>query len=440
MLRVTPQLLQALDPGDDRTRIMFEHLGVPSEVLDTTGVPVVIRPSSRADHRRLAAVIVDLAARLQPIVSGVWIDAAEPEAIVGDLAARLPVDVAHDAAPHDAIEVAVGVDITTADITVDASAWGFLLGSVADVSPARVPVGRLAGAAVATGEAFKLAFMRLHPNATFSARLIPSSGPFSLWDHSATLAGPDLEHVELDALVVGAGGVGAGEIICFGDFGNMLSGTIRLVDGDIIEMHSLNRVIYATIDGAASSRLKVEDAVSYLRSRLPHVRVDGQPVHYETFKNSIGSRAVRRFPLVVTGVDSDDVRWEVQRDLPRVLVDGATGADANCTIQRVAFLDGACVGCARPPRPARPADDRECDASPAPHAPSVSFVSFFAGVGAAAEAVKSSAGASSEESFFEHVFVYGPNPEMASLLAKHPRCVVDCTDDEVVGDYKSKWL
>jgi molybdopterin/thiamine biosynthesis adenylyltransferase len=439
MLRVTPKLLQALNPGDDRTRLMFENLGITADMLDTSGVPIVIRPSHRTDHRRLAAVAVDLTARLQPLVSGIWIDAAEPEEVVGDLAGRLPVDVTDDAAPHEAIEIAVGLDIATADITADAAAWGFLLGSVADLAPARVPVGRLAGAAVVSGEAFKLAFARLQPNAAFTARLEPAQGPFSLWDYTASLVGPDFDRLALDVILVGAGGVGAGEIVCFGDFGTTLTGDIRLVDGDIIEMHNLNRVVYATVDGAQLRRLKVDDAAAYLRSRLPYVRVDTEPTDYSTFKGSVGSRAARRFPLVITGLDSDEARCEVQRDLPRVLIDGATGADANCTIQRVAFLDGPCVGCARPPRSARPAEDLECDAPPAPHAPSVSFVSFFAGVGAAGEAIKCAVGADGEETFFEHVFVYGPNPDMASQLAKHPRCEVDCTNDDVVGDYRSKW-
>jgi hypothetical protein len=442
VLKVTPRLLQELDPDGDRTRRAFEALGVTSDELEAiTGAHLVLTVGPAAHHRRLAAVALDLVARLQPLVRSVYLDADDPALILGDLATRLPVDVTDSPAPDDAIRVGVGISFSECDLVVDANDWAFAIGELITSSTVHLPFGTHAGAAIVVGEIFKLAFAAAHPASPLSARLQPSAGVFSLWDYTATTAGPPVDHVELDVVLVGVGGVGAGFVCTIGDLAGILSGTFTAVDADTLTLHNLNRVLYATVGAAQRGAKKLDEVDRYLRERLPTVALIQRAEDYTAFKKRIPRRQDRRMPVVVTGVDNDDVRWEVQRDLPRVLIDAATGSQMNCVIQRVDFLDSGCVGCARPPHAtAPPIDDLECDAPPATSAPSISFLSYFAGVVAAAEAVKAATFAPSAATYYEHVFTYGPNPDLSTTLAKHACCPVQCAEPAVADAYLVKWV
>ena len=77
-------------------------------------------------------------------------------------------------------------------------------------------------------------------------------------------------------------------------------------------------------------------------------------------------RPDRRYEVIVTALDDDDVRHEVQRELPRVLVDAATGRDANCRVERVLLGEWACLGCTRRPASVATEDlqDGECGSFP----------------------------------------------------------------------------
>ena len=52
------------------------------------------------------------------------------------------------------------------------------------------------------------------------------------------------------------------------------------------------------------------------------------PRTFEQYKQRRPRRQDRVYnDVIVTGLDNDEARWEVQRDLPRILIDGATGRD-----------------------------------------------------------------------------------------------------------------
>ena len=53
-------------------------------------------------------------------------------------------------------------------------------------------------------------------------------------------------------------------------------------------------------------------------------------MRFSEFKRLLSPRRNdRHYEVIVTALDDDDVRHEVQRELPRVLVDAATGRDAK---------------------------------------------------------------------------------------------------------------
>src|SRR5439155_3960730 len=164
-------------------------------------------------------------------------------------------------------------------------------------------------------------------------------------------------------------------------------------------------------------------AREYLSARVPRVDVDVVSEEYRSFTRRIRRRAERRYPLVMTGLDHDEIRWEVQRDLPQVLIDGATGNQGNCRIDVVQFGEAGCIGCSRPPRP-KPTEPGECDAPPARYAPSISFLSAFAGTVVAGEAIRVAAGAGRVGRYFEYTFAYPLNADLAGIAGFHPYCAV----------------
>lgn len=441
MLRLVPHYLQELDPAQDRTRILFERLGVAAEAIDaTTGVDVIVQLRSEGYSRQLLARrLIDHVVRLQPLVSTVYVDSSNAEDLVGDLANRFPMETSIGV-PGSAITVAVGADASTADLNLDAAGWLAAFEGEAGAGDDRNPIGALGAAAIGAGEVFKIAFSDLHPDNPLSKRFVFNSGRFSFWTMDQSSSSPKLDAIQLDGVLVGAGGVGAGVIVVFAELETRVRGQIRIVDPDRLDLYSLNRLGYALVADARAGRLKVDSAREYLAARSPGLDVVATPELYRDFARSIGARAERRFPLVMTGVDSDDIRWEVQRDLPLLLIDGATGTQANCRIDRVTIGLGGCIGCSRPPQVARPLDPAECDDPPDRGAPSISFLSAFAGTVVAAEAIKSSLGREpGASSYFEHSFIYPLNPELTGVPGFREDCPVSCGATSVLRSYDEKW-
>lgn len=438
MVRLVPRYLERLDPKLDRTRRLFERLGISPEEIDSSrGASLAVRVTTPSYSRLLAARhLVDLLLRLQPLVSDVYVDESLI-AEVGTLHMRFPFEET-TGAPGDALSIVVGKGSTTSDLVFDAAGWTGTIGSDCPADDDENPLGALAFAELAAGEAFKLAFKATYPDRPLARRFLKAFGPFSFWDYSATSVSPQLPRIDLNAVLVGVGGVGAGAITAIAELRSKVAGRLALVDPDRLDIYNMNRTLYATVDEADAAAWKVASAADYLRacSKLEVTQV-AQP--YRQFARTIPRRSDRRFPLVITGLDKDDIRWEVQRDLPKVLIDGATGSQANCRIERIRFGEPGCIGCSRPPQSARALDPNECDVPPDPVAPSISFLSAFAGTLCAVEAVKASMGLDGLRGYFEHSFIYGLNPEATGIPARRSDCAVNCSDRAVIEAFRAKW-
>lgn len=252
---------------------------------------------------------------------------------------------------------------------------------------------------------------------------------------------PALAHVCLDVTLIGLGGVGAGVIRAVAALKDRVTGSLRLVDADVLTTHNLNRVSYASLDAATSGTHKVYEAARVLRQHCPRLDVSTHPVTFEQYKQRIPRRQDRRYDVIITGLDNDDIRWEVQRDLPRILIDGATGRDMNTRVERVEFGRYGCLGCSRhtPPLPADDPDAGNCDAPPDLHAPSLSFLSSFPGVLAAGELIKEALGSGQLRGSFDHIFRYGPNPDQRGTPGFRDDCTVGCRKDSKLAQYRDKY-
>jgi hypothetical protein len=81
----------------------------------------------------------------------------------------------------------------------------------------------------------------------------------------------------------------------------------------------------------------------------------------------------------------------------------------------------------------------DCDAPADDHAPSLSFLSAFPGILAAGEVIKEAMGAGSLRGHFDHVFRYGPNPEMVGIPAVRADCQVGCNRPSKLDQYAQKY-
>jgi hypothetical protein len=121
-----------------------------------------------------------------------------------------------------------------------------------------------------------------------------------------------------------------------------------------------------------------------------------------------------------------------------VLIDGATGRDANVTVERVLLGEWGCLGCTRQGDNAAP--DRNCDEFPDDRAPSVSFLSYFPGVLACGELAKEALGGDGGlRGAFHHIFIYGPNEDMLSEAGLSGKCRIECAKPSVLSAYRQKY-
>jgi hypothetical protein len=77
---------------------------------------------------------------------------------------------------------------------------------------------------------------------------------------------------------------------------------------------------------------------------------------------------------------------------------------------------------------------------PDEHASSLSFLSVFPGILAVGELLKETLGGSgSLAGSFEHIFVYGPNPDLVRQAAISPTCRIHCARESVQSAYRAKY-
>lgn len=434
MLSIAPKLHDLVGSSASRTVAQLRDLGV--DLGDRlVRVAVTVGPSPRRAQRLLAETLIDMLLRLDPLVGEVIVDASDEDAIVADLSSRLPLAVGEAKTRAD-YSIGIGIPGRSVDLTADAAGWVAAIGRPASAGDDSNPIGALAGAALTAAEVFKWAFTAMYPDRAHSLQLMPWTGEFSFFSYDNDRASPPLPEVRIATTLVGAGGVGAGFVRAIAALGPRIYGSLDLVDADILTIDNLNRVSYATLDAALSGVGKVAQATAYLQRHCPHLVITPHPMTFSTFKRRIPRREDRTYDIIVTGLDNDDARWEVQRDLPRILIDGATGKDMVARVERIEF---GRYGCSRAAAPAAPGPPVNCDAPPDDFAPSLSFLSAFPGILAAGEVIKEAGPDGGLRGRYDHVFRYGPNPDLRGTPGFRSDCVVRCQTDSKLAQYRRKY-
>ena len=214
MLSLVPQLHSLVGSAASRNLAQLRELGV-EPAARSVRIAVVVEPSPTPSRWLMATTLVDMLLRLDPLVGEVVLHAPgmDEEDLRTDLAARLPLTVG-DAAGSVDYTIGIGAGVTTADLVVDAAGWVVVvaIGEPTTAADDCNPIGPLAEAALAAGEAFKWAFGTLYPEQAALLEMTPWRGAFSFFSYDVDGASPPLHNVRIATTLIGAGGVGAGVI------------------------------------------------------------------------------------------------------------------------------------------------------------------------------------------------------------------------------------
>jgi hypothetical protein len=144
---------------------------------------------------------------------------------------------------------------------------------------------------------------------------------------------------------------------------------------------------------AAQTQSPEERSKALVREEIDRLLAQSDPRRLRPVQAEPGPEASRRrSEVLITALDSDEIRHAAQRELPRVLIDGSTGRDLNMRIERVQLGKWGCLGCtSQAPAPTVERDDG-CGTFADPRAPSVSFLAALPGILAAAELIKETMG------------------------------------------------
>jgi molybdopterin/thiamine biosynthesis adenylyltransferase len=206
-------------------------------------------------------------------------------------------------------------------------------------------LGALAAAGLVAAEAFK----RLLPPLPHRGGLFDAT-PFSTWSYTTSPdQGPELPNslqIPGEILLAGVGAVGQGFIHAL-IHAPILEGAIRVVDNDRVDDSNLNRYVMATVTDAGTRIPKTLLATQAFVGRPTVIHAESRDL--KTVLDEVSSSELAKPSIVVSALDNDGARYELQNLWPDYLFEGATG-DTLLQVFRHAHNEGtACLRCIHPP-------------------------------------------------------------------------------------------
>jgi hypothetical protein len=277
------------------------------------------------------------------------------------------------------------------------------------------PIGAMTAAALAAGEAFKIAMRKLGPFFRNPDRLATTFADtleitFAVAPPNAPLSG-DVGRFDC----ISGGAITNAALYVLARVQNLRAGA-RVIEPDIGDETNLNR--YMLLRHSAVGNSKARDLADVCREVLS---ID--PVESRYGANLYGSIAPLA-PSVLVGVDHIPSRWEVQRAGPRWLGIGATSHWSA-----MASFHQPGIGCAQCLHPSDDPNDAPI--------PTVAFVSFWSGILTAAYLLRHRAGERIRSSE-QQIYLTALRPEnpfwaCVPLRARCPTCTRSCEQQRGVA-------
>ena len=240
------------------------------------------------------------------------------------------------------------------------------------------PTGALVAACFGAAEVFKLLFL-----GKTQCTLNPvGSLVFSALDygfrHGSVISPPLPQSIDIGIVhLISMGAINSAVLYALCSLPNA-KGKLVVVEPQNLDVSNLNRYVIALSHGAVQGLPKISVAKAVAE---PLFEVEALKQTYGDYRRSMSSP---RMDMAVVGLDNNPGRWEVQEDLPRVLLCGGTEMSQITISRHDDVLGKACLGCLYPNLPGT------APAQPVPESlvPSISFVSALAGVLIAGEIIK----------------------------------------------------
>lgn len=198
------------------------------------------------------------------------------------------------------------------------------------------PIGAMGSACFGSAEVFKR-ILEISGCKEKWAKIHPKNFTFSFLTNSLSkdnASFPNDVKINENILLVGVGAVGSGFVYSLSQIKNLIA-TIDAIDPDVFDETSLNRCLICYKKKLGENKAKVAEEYS-----TKSLQIKSQPVKFNEIKEKLDSN----LSLVVSTVDNNEARYQIQSSLPKLIFHGATGQSvANVSV--IKFLETACFCC-----------------------------------------------------------------------------------------------
>lgn len=260
---------------------------------------------------------------------------------------------------HIVVGVSNGRELANQTLCVYADGWRWYVGNGKNI-PTLTPLSSLSfgpymAASFAAGEVYKNLRKILPNKGSYVTECFGSAWTMSLgegWD--SLVDGPGLNEIPVlpHFYFAGAGAVAQAAALTIGS--SRIKGTASAVDHDKLDVTNDNRYVLSTLDDQEES--KAELLSSYLTDKA--FPCHHAPVKWSAYVSTNGKTAMNqeiaaleqqhRFPIVLSCVDKNLPRHEMQTLLPKIIIGGSTDGLVAKVSTFYLGHEAACLKCFNP--------------------------------------------------------------------------------------------
>ncbi len=160
---------------------------------------------------------------------------------------------------------------------------------------------------------------------------------FSFLDYSLTDINSDFPSniiLNENILLVGVGAVGSSVVFGLNQIPN-IKGNVSVIDHDCFDESNLNRCPIAFIKNLDQNKAKIAEKYS-----TQNLKFNAFSMTFLEFQKQYATN----HPIILSTVDNNNVRYEIQSELPKLIFHGSTGG-VLVSITAIKFMENACLCC-----------------------------------------------------------------------------------------------
>jgi molybdopterin/thiamine biosynthesis adenylyltransferase len=249
--------------------------------------------------------------------------------------------------PKPSVTLAIGRAGISADVDVliEADSWTAFINKKENLAhwDDPLPIGPLSAATMGVAEVFKHLIIRNYPDQSGRSLKFNQNLAFSLLNYNVqplSVSPPVTNPTLIKNIAIAGVGAGGSTVVYALACMPHLIGQIVLIDPGNHKKSNISRYLLSSYDDCTHETSKVDRAVSFLARRQPDLNIIPYSVDYEDI-------AERKFDVVVSATDTPEARWNLQRDWPPVILDGAV-LGTIYAVARIVPERGMCLGCKHP--------------------------------------------------------------------------------------------